>query len=401
MNKVIKKRLASLALAGVMTINMTGCKSSEKNQNDSSSATDFDIVNELDENNNEINSTKCYSAKDIYVVNATTLSGDKVTYLATPYCTFTKNYYLEVRTGCAIERINKTTKLVEYLDSEELKEEYNESEIMELYSQIVGNGPEQEYPVSKYADCPVEIPQGEEYKAAYLHLFVGKDKDGKEELYLVRHENTIFSISSAEIYEFFTGTNLKSYYEFISSVEWAPLCEYIPLSNRKESYTSEELKIILDYARQVFHKNRDFNPNLSTDWRNLEQKYSEEQVLVLDTSKLINFGKVEDQKKVHVLLLTYASEDKTGFNYSELGSSNNVATLIISENGYTLCYSEKENGVTYIVNSELDGDALLPLNEFLAKNGYEDSIKSEPFTSEELQIIDQILQNRKALLLTK
>ena len=391
MIKEIRTRLAMLALACAMIINMVGCKSSEKSQNDSSS---FEIVTEVDENVNEINSTKCYSAKNIYVVTATTLSGNRVTYLATPYSTITEVYYLELKTGCSIERINNTTELVKYLDVDELKEEYTETEIMELYSQISGsNVAELEYPVSRYADCPVETSQEEEYKAAYLHLFVGKDNDGKEELYLVRHENTFFSISSAEIYDFFTDIHLKSYYEFISSVKWAPLCEYIPLSDRKEDYTSEELKVILDYARQVFHKNRDFDPNLSIDLRSLGQKYSEEQVLVLDTSKLMNFGEVEDSKKVHILLLNSASEDKIVFNYSELGSSNDVATLIINENGYTLGYSEKENGVAYIADSKLNEDALLPLNEFLAKNGYENSIKIDAFTGNELQTLEQGLQD--------
>ncbi len=58
-------------------------------------------------------------------------------------------------------------------------------------------------------------------------------------------------------------------------------------------------------------------------------------------------------------------------------------------------------GVIYIVDSEFDEDALLPLNEFLAKNGYEDSIKEEAFTSEELQTLEQGLQNRKVLTLSK
>lgn len=400
MNKEIKKRLSSFALAGVMAISMSGCKSSEKGQDDSSNTNDFEIVTEVNENVSEINSAKCYSAKNIYVVNATTLSGNTVTYLATPYNTFTEVYYLELKTGCAIERINKKTELVKYLDVDELKEEYNESEIMELYSQITeSNVVELEYPVSRYAECPVETPQEEEYTAAYLHLLVGKDDDGKEELYLVRHEN--YPFISSEIYDFFTGTHLKSYYEFISSVKWAPLCEYIPLSDRKEFYTSEELRIILDYARQVFHKDSALNLNDSINLHNLGQKFSEEQVLVLDTSKLINFGEIEDSKKVHILLLTSANEDKTVFNYSELGSSDDVANLIISENGYTLGYCGIDNGIAYIVDSELDEDGILPLNEFLIKNGYEDSVNTQVFTIDELQTLEQNLQNKKVLTLSK
>lgn len=400
MNKKIKKRLTSLALAGVIAVSMTGCKSSEKDQDSSSNTNDFEIVTEANENVSEINSTKCYSAKNIYVVTATTLSGNNVTYLATPYSTFTEVYYLELKTGCVIERINKKTELVKYLDVNELKEEYDESEIMDLYSQITeSNVGELEYPVSRYVDCPVATSQEEEYPAAYLHLFVGKDDNGKEELYLVRHEN--YPFISSEIYDFFTGTHLKSSSEFISSVKWAPLCEYIPLSERKEYYTSEELRKILNYARQVFHKDSTFNLNDSIVLRNLGQKFSEEQVLVLDTSKLMNFGAVEDSKKVHILLLTSASEDKTVFNYSELGSSDDVANLIISENGYTLGYCGIDNGIAYIVDSKLDEDGILPLNEFLMKNGYEDSVNTQVFTIDELQTLEQNLQNKKVLTLFK
>lgn len=400
MKKEMKKRLTSFALAGVMAISMTGCKNSEQSQNGNSNEKDLEIVAELDENANEINNVEYYSAKNICVVTATTLSGNTETYLATPYNTLTKVYYLELKTGCAIERVNKVTELVKYLDAEELKEEYTELEIMELYSQIVGGSISNlEYPVSRYIDCPVETLQKEEYTAAYLHLFVGKDEDGKEELYLVRHEN--YPFISSEIYDFFTGTHLKSYYEFISSVKWAPLCDYIPLSNRKANYTSEELRVILDYARQIFHKDISFNINDSIELRSFGQKYSEEQILVLDTSKLMNFGENEDYKKIHILLLTYANEDKTVFNYSELGSSDEIANLIIDENGYTLAYCEPENGITYIVNSELDEDGVLPLNEFLIKNGYEDSINTQTFTIEELQNLEQNLQNKKVLTLSK
>lgn len=400
MNKQIKKRLTSFALAGVMAISMTGCKSSKQSQNENSSVNDLEIVAELDENTNEINNVEHYSAKNICVVNATTLSGNTGNYLATPYNTHTKVYYLELKTGCAIERVNKVTELVKYLDVEEQKEEYTELEIMELYSQIVGSSiSDSEYPVSRYVDCPVEMPQKEEYTAAYLHLLVGKDEDGKKELYLVRHEN--YPFISSEIYDFFTGTHLKSYYEFISSLKWAPLCEYIPLSNRKENYTSEELRVILDYARQVFHKDVTFNINDSIDLRTLEQKYSEEQILVLDTSKLMNFGENEDTKKIHILLLTYANEDKTVFNYSELGSNIEVANLIIGEKGHTLGYYEPESGVTYIADSEFAEDGILPLNEFLIKNGYEDSVNTEAFTLEELQSLEQSLQNKKILTLSR
>lgn len=422
MNKQIKKRLTSFALAGVMAISMTGCKNSEQSQNENSSVNvlkidaeleentneinnenssinDLKIVAELEENTNEINNIKHYSAKNICVVTATTLSGNTKTYLARPYNTLTKVYYLELKTGCTIERVNKVTELVKYLDVEELKEEYTELEIMELYSQIVGCSiSDSEYPVSRYVDCPVEVPQKEEYNAAYLHLLVGKDENGKEELYLVKHKN--YPFISSEIYDFFTGTHLKSYYEFISSLKWAPLCEYIPLSNRKENYTSEELRVILDYARQVFHKDVTFNINDSIDLRTLEQKYSEEQILVLDTSKLMNFGETEDTQKNHVLLLTYANEDKTVFNYSELGSNTEVANLIIDENGYTLCYYEPKNGVAYIANSEIAEDGILPLNEFLIKNGYEDSVNTQAFTLEELQSLEQSLQNKKILTLS-
>lgn len=401
MNKEIKKRLYSLALAGVVTVNMASCKSSENSQNDILNTTEFEVFPEDDENIDEISDTKCYSVKNIYVVSSTTLSGNKETYLATRNSTFTEVYYLELITGCVLERVNKVTELVKYLDVEELKDKYTESEIIGLYSQVVGSSVEIEYPVSKYPNCPVEMPQQEEYKAAYLHLFVGKDDDGKEELYLARHENTFFSISSAEIYDFFTGTHLKTYYEFITSVEWAPLCEYIPLPDRKENYTSEELKKILNYAREVFHNNIEFNLNDSINSHNLKQKYSEEQVLVLDTSKLMNFGEIEDSKKIHILLLTDFNEDKTVFNYCELGSSNDVANLIIDDNKYSLGYYEPENGIAYLANSEIDEDTLLPLNEFLIKNGYEDSVKTQEYTIDELQTLEQSLQNEKVLTLYK
>ncbi len=38
-----------------------------------------------------------------------------------------------------------------------------------------------------------------------------------------------------------------------------PLCEYIPVPNRKESYTAEELRGILYYARRVYYGYTDFN----------------------------------------------------------------------------------------------------------------------------------------------
>lgn len=400
MNKEIKKRLTSFALAGVMAISMTGCKNSKQNQKENINENDLETVCELDENTNEINSVEYYSTKNISVVTSTALSGNTEIYLATPYNTLTKTYYLELKTGCAIERVNKVTDLVKYLDVEELKEEYSELEIMELYSQIVdSNIPGLEYPTSRYIDCPIETQKKEEYPAAYLHFLIGKDKAGKEELYLVRHEN--YPFISSEIYEFFTGTHLKSYYEFISSVKWAPLCEYIPLSNRKASYTSEELRVIFDYAKQVFHKDIIFNINDSIDLCSLGEKYSKEQILVLNTSKLMNFGKNEDSKKIHILLLTYANEDKTVFNYSELGSNTEVANLIIGENGYTLGYYEPENGVTYIADSEFAEDGILPLNEFLIKNGYEDNVNRQAFTIEELQNLEQKLQNKKILTLSK
>ena len=414
MNKKTKKRLKSFALAGVMAISMSGCKNSAQSQNGNSSVNDLELVTELDENINENNNAEYYSAKNIYVVTASTLSGDKVTYLATLYSTLPKVYYLELKTGCAIERIDKVTELVKYLDVKDLKEEYTESEIMELYSQIIGSSiPDLEYPVSKYVGCPVETYTAtdlpllagkdkdgkEEYTAAKLHLFVGKDEEGKEELYLVRHKN--YPFISSEIYDFFTGTHLKSYYEFISSLKWAPLCEYIPLSNRKENYTSEELRVILDYARQVFHKDTSSNINDSKDLHSLEQKYSEEQILVLDTSKLTNFGEIEDTKKIHILLLTCVNEDKTVFNYRELGSNIEVANLIIGEDGYSLGYYEPENGTAYIVDSDFVEDGILPLNEFLIKNGYEDNVNTQAFTLEELQNLEQSLQNRKTLTLSR
>ena len=114
----------------------------------------------------------------------------------------------------------------------------------------------------------------------------------------------------------------------------------------------------------------------------------------------MNFGETEDTQKNHILLLTYANEDKTVFNYSELGSNTEVANLIIDENGYTLCYYEPENGVAYIANSEIAEDGILPLNEFLIKNGYEDSVNTQAFTLEELQSLEQSLQNKKILTLS-
>lgn len=393
-------RLKKVILVGGMVFTMAFGMSGCGNQTEDSLETFTEQETMLGENEDvsEANSTKYYSAKDIYVVTATTLNGDKVTYLATKYNTLGKTYYLELKTGCVIQtRINKVTELVRYLEVEELKETYSEPEIIELYSQITSsNTIKLDYPASRYANCPVEISEEEEYKAAYFHFLVAKDNEGEEELYLVRHKTII----STDVYEFFTDTHLKSYQFIVPLSKFAPLCDYIPLTDRKEYYTSEELKMILDYARRVFHGNRDFNLNNSMGLYNLGQKYSEEQVLVLDTSKLMNFGVVEDSKKVHILLLTDVNEDKTVFNYSELGSSNDVANLIISENQYTLGYCEQENGVAYIVNSELDEDAILPLNEFLIKNGYEDSVQIQAFTIDELQTLEQTLQGNKVFTLS-
>lgn len=220
-----KEKIIASALAGLLLFNtLPGCSNSKNNNN---------------VEGNTISEEKSYSTNNLWVkIYTNELTGEDELYLYSgDYEVFSLDSTIN---GMSLV---SSAKLIEYISMDEYKKSYTISELRVMCENF-----RKEF---HNVDSEVTIPDFENVKS--------KEDDKTfdlNDLWLIEYENEdktreLYFGKSAIIgyYEIFTDTNIIAYKLY------SPMF-FIPTKHLKYSYTESELKVLLEYIRDVYHNNR-------------------------------------------------------------------------------------------------------------------------------------------------
>lgn len=333
-----------------------------------------------------------FTKQDIYIIQVRTTENESKKCFALLKNGMFVKYYFELLTNNIIiyDSIEKVKNLCYYLprNEREDKQYYSIKEIISDYSYLIDDNIDTTLrpiliPESNCYKCPVITQEVFERYFFYETLY------NVQNLYVVNDHNQL-QLKSRSSSCIFSNTVTKiSDYEFENNLNnISHVFEYIPFNMRKKLYTTRELIAIDAYIKGTITL-----PN--TGYYTIEQMLNNNQVFVLDSSRLENSD--SESKRYHIMLLTSI---KNGcYRYVEVGSEKSIIKIEETDE-YVITYYNNNCISTFVLYKSIAKndfemlEILKPLNVFLSDKGME--FKEKAYSIKELEELDNEL-NQKVL----